>query len=86
MFIVRVVGRSALRRRAMCSLTWRQPYCSLETQMDIALLTEGGCCGRSFYKHCPPNGGRGNGMARLQTSMNRVQEISSLVVTFVSPH
>ena len=48
MFIVLVAGRSALRRRAMCSLKWRQPYCSLETQMDMTLLTEGGCCGRSL--------------------------------------
>ena len=48
MFIVRVVGRSALRRRAMCSLKWSQPFCSLEAQMDMALLAEGGCCGRSL--------------------------------------
>ena len=48
MFIVRVVGRSALRRRAMCSPKWSQPFCSLEAQMDMALLAEGGCCGRSL--------------------------------------
>ncbi len=58
MFIVHVVRRSALRRRAMCSPKWRQPYCPIEIQMDMALLTEGGRCGRSCYKHGPPNGGR----------------------------
>ncbi len=61
--MVRVVGRSALRRRAICSLKWKQPYCSLEIRMGMALLTESGRRGRSCYKHCPPNGGRGNGMA-----------------------
>ena len=66
MFIVRVVGRSALRRRAMCSLKLSQPYCSLEAQMDMALLTEGGCSADPCYKHGPPNGGRGNGMAQTR--------------------
>ncbi len=30
----------------------------LKIQMDMALLTEGECYCRSFYKHGPPNGGR----------------------------
>ena len=42
MFIARVAGCSALRRRAMCSLKWRQPQL-------FACDTDG---------HGPPNGGR----------------------------
>ena len=57
MFIAGVVRRSALRRRAMCSLKWRQPYCSLETQKDMALLRRADVAADHCYKHCPPNGG-----------------------------
>ena len=42
MFIAGVVGCSALRRRAMCSLRWRQPLLfRVKIQIDMALLTEG---------------------------------------------
>ena len=39
--------------------------------INMALLTEGGCGGRSCYKHCPPNGGAGMEWPKLETSMNR---------------
>ncbi len=46
MFITRMVGHFALRRKAMCSLKWRQLYCSLERQMNIALLRRVGAATR----------------------------------------
>ncbi len=72
MVIVGVAGRSALRRRAMCSLKWRQSYCSLETQMGTWRSYGGGMLAPILAINIALlTEGAGMELPRLQTAMNR---------------